>query len=68
MREAFDELIDREIRKLLRRVFDIQWADNVKARDLADQERNPHVLRACDEKPHRSQTELYDYYAGLLQR
>lgn len=66
--EVCTPILDREIRKLLRRVFDIQWADNVKARDLADQERNPHVPRACDEKPHRSQTELYDYYAGLLQR
>ena len=69
MREAFDEMIDREIRKPLRRVFDIQWADNVKARDLADQKRTPpHVPRACDQKPHHSRTERCGFHAGLLQR
>lgn len=63
------QMIDREIRKPLRRVFDIQWADNVKARDLADQKRAPpHGLRACDEKPHRSRTERCGFHAGLLQR
>lgn len=64
--EVCTPILDRQIQKLLRKVFAIQWADNVKARDLADQERNPYVQRLPDDAPHRSQTELYDYYAALL--
>lgn len=64
--EVCTPILDRQIQKLLRKVFAIQWADNVKARDLADQERNPYVQRLPGDAPHRSQTELYDYYAALL--
>lgn len=60
--EVCTPILDREIRAQLRHVFDIQWSDNVKARDLADQERNPYCQAAPGEKPLRSQTALYDYY------
>ena len=66
--EACTPILDRQIQKLLRKVFDIQWSDNVKARDLADQEGNSYVRVSPGEAPLRSQTALYDYYAGMLHR
>ena len=64
--EVCTPILDKRIQKLLREVFAIQWADNVKARDLADQMHNPYVQHSSDEPAHRSQTELYDYYAAML--
>lgn len=66
--EVCTPILDRQIQKLLRKVFDIQWSDNVKARDLADQEGNSYVRVSPGEAPLRSQTALYDYYAGMLHR
>lgn len=54
-------LLDKSIQKTLRQVFDIQWNDNVNARDL-------NVFGVNNYVPHdnsnarRSQTELYDFY------
>ena len=64
--EVCTPILDKQIQKLLCKVFAIQWADNVKARDLADQVHNPYVQHSSDEPAHRSQTELYDYYAAML--
>ena len=66
--EVCTPILDRQIQRLLRRVFDIQWSDNVKARDLADQTGNSYVKALPGEAPLRSQTALYDYYAGMLSR
>lgn len=60
--EVCTPILDRQILKLLYRVFEIQWSDNTKARDLADPENNPHVKAAKDAAPLRSQTALYEYY------
>ena len=64
--EVCTPILAKQIQKLLCKVFAIQWADNVKARDLADQVHNPYVQHSSDEPAHRSQTELYDYYAAML--
>ncbi|EKC65994.1 Polyphosphate kinase, partial [human gut metagenome] len=60
--EVCTPILDRQIQRLLREVFAIQWSDNVKARDLADQADNPHLKPAPGQCPVRSQTALYDYY------
>ena len=46
----------------------IQWADNVKARNLADQEQNPYVKAEEGAQPLRSQTALYAYYKELSEK
>lgn len=48
------------VRKTLRDFFDIQWADNVKARDLAELGVNTYV--SGGQKAVRAQTALYEYY------
>lgn len=60
--EVCTPILDRQIRQQLHRVFDIQWNDNVKARNLADQEHNPYVEAAPGAERLRSQTALYTYY------
>ncbi len=52
------------VKRTLRDFFDIQWADNVKARDLAELGVNTYVSGAGRE-PLRSQTALYEYYRSL---
>lgn len=54
-------ILDHKIRKTLKEVFDIQWSDNVKARDLSIFGKNEYVVRG-NNAPCRSQTALYDYY------
>jgi len=54
-------IYDKKIRNTLKEVFDIQWADNVKARDLSNIDEN--IYRKTDsKKPCRSQMELFSYY------
>lgn len=54
-------ILDAEIRKTIKEVFDIQWADNIKARELTVPGKNNYVKKSSD-KEVRSQTALYDYY------
>ncbi len=62
--EVCTPILDKQIHRQLRDVFDIQWQDTVKARDLSDQEHNPYRHRAEADAPViRSQTATYDYYA-----
>lgn len=55
---------DKKIKNTLREVFDIQWRDNEKARDLAVFGSNQYV-EAGDNPPCRSQMALYDYYKKM---
>ena len=59
-------IYDAAVREKLHGIMDLCLTDNVKARDLADQMHNPYVQHSSDEPAHRSQTELYDYYAAML--
>ncbi|MDR1169985.1 MAG: polyphosphate kinase 1 [Prevotellaceae bacterium] len=52
-------IIDKNIRKTLMDVFDIQWRDNVKARDLHN-----NYIKTDGNEPCRSQLELYKYYSN----
>lgn len=54
-------IIDTKIKQTIRDVFDIQWADNVKARDLKILGKNNYVRRNA-KNPCRSQVALYNYY------
>jgi polyphosphate kinase len=58
--EAGINISDENIKQTLKDVFDIQWNDNVKARDL----HNNYVKTGSD-KPCRSQLELYKYYKNM---
>ncbi|MDR1593114.1 MAG: polyphosphate kinase 1 [Prevotellaceae bacterium] len=58
--EAGVNITDEKVKKTLQDVFDIQWNDNVKARDL----QNKYVKTNHNEQ-HRSQLELYEYYRKL---
>jgi polyphosphate kinase len=55
--EAGIDVSDEKIKKTLKDVFDIQWNDNVKARDLENNYIKPEENKLC-----RSQLELYEYY------
>lgn len=66
--EVIAPILDKRILTILRKVFSIQWHDNVKARDLKD----PLLNRYRGEEENaeggeriRSQVALYDYYASL---
>ena len=52
-------VLDSEIKKELREIFDIQWNDNVKARILDKNLENKIVSNG--KPPYRSQVEIYNY-------
>jgi len=57
-------VLDKNIRETLQKVFDIQWHDNVKARDLSVLGCNSYVK--MDKKNQlRSQMAIYDYYKKM---
>ncbi|MDR0385842.1 MAG: polyphosphate kinase 1 [Prevotellaceae bacterium] len=53
-------IVDEKIKKMLTDMFDIQWSDNVKARDLHNS-----YIKADGDSLCRSQIELYKYYSGM---
>ncbi|GHT53531.1 polyphosphate kinase [Bacteroidia bacterium] len=56
--EVATPILDENIKQTLRKVFDIQWNDNVKAREIPA---NNYVVSDGEEK-HRAQEELYDFF------
>jgi len=62
--EVGTPILDKKIKQTLRDVFDIQWSDNEKARDLAVFGSNQYVEQG-DNPPCRSQMALYDYYKKM---
>ena len=54
-------ILDKQIRDTLINVFDIQWHDTVKARDLSSMEKNEYV-KPNEKPPVRSQVAIYNYY------
>ena len=55
-------IFDKSIQQKLKAFFEIQWNDNVKARDLTVFGKNNYVHGNSDEIEMRSQTALYDFY------
>jgi polyphosphate kinase len=60
--EVAAPVLDKRLREELHCFFETQWADSVKARDLAFPEENRYVSAASAE-PVRAQAALYDFYA-----
>lgn len=56
-------IMDKKIKQTLKDFFDIQWSDNVKARDLTIFGSNQYVKN--DEKRCQSQIVLYDFYKNM---
>ena len=56
--EAATPIFDENIKQMLRQVFEIQWSDNIKAREIPT---NNYVVSDSEEK-HRSQEELYAFF------
>lgn len=59
--EAAVPVFDKEIKSTLRDVFEIQWKDNVKARDLSPQLLNRYVRNNSNERV-RAQEVLHAYF------
>ncbi|MGL5704779.1 MAG: polyphosphate kinase 1 [Tannerellaceae bacterium] len=59
--EAAVPIFDKEVKSTLRDVFEIQWKDNVKARDLSPQLLNRYVRNNSKERV-RAQEELHAYF------
>jgi len=55
-------IYDKDIQKELRFIFDLQWSDNVKARQIDANSKNEY--RKTDKKANtRAQMEFYKYYS-----
>ena len=52
-------ILEKYTAKVVRDIFDIQWSDNVKSRDLSSSKKNEYVRNEL--KPVRSQDEIYEY-------
>jgi polyphosphate kinase len=52
-------IFDKSIKNAIRRIFDIQWSDNVKARIYDEKQSNTFVKEG--KQPSRSQVEVYNY-------
>ncbi|UQZ89264.1 polyphosphate kinase 1 [Deltaproteobacteria bacterium Smac51] len=65
--EVAAPILSENVRRTLRDFFDIQWSDNVKARDLAELGVNTYVSGG-GRRQVRSQAALYQYYQNASQR
>jgi len=52
-------LLEKYTAKVVRDIFDIQWNDNVKSRDLSSNDKNEYIRNEL--KPVRSQDAIYNY-------
>jgi polyphosphate kinase len=57
--EVTSPIFDKSIKNSIRRIFDIQWSDNVKARIYDEKQSNTFVKDG--KQPSRSQVEVYNY-------
>ena len=58
-------VFDPELKKQIMDIIDLQWRDNVKARNINDGHMNEYI-RNHEEKKLRSQIETYKYYKSLI--
>lgn len=64
--EVASPIYEPDIKQTLRDIFEIQWQDNTKARNLAWGEENRYIKN--DEPEFRSQIELYRYFEDKLKK
>ncbi|MCL2760807.1 MAG: phospholipase D-like domain-containing protein, partial [Desulfuromonadales bacterium] len=55
-------ILEKYTAKVVRDIYDIQWSDNVKSRDLSNSNKNEYVRN--DLKPVRSQDAIHEYLRG----
>lgn len=60
--EVMVQVLDKDIRKMIKDILTIQWGDNEKARLLGHGHLNDYVKVLPGEKQVRSQMALYDYF------
>lgn len=60
--EVVIQVLDKDIRKMLRDILELQWRENQKARTLAHGHLNEYIPQKTGEKAVRSQMDLYDYF------
>jgi len=60
--EVVVQILDKDIRKMLRDILELQWRENQKARTLAHGHLNEYIPQKTGEKAVRSQMDLYDYF------
>lgn len=60
--EVITPVIDPLLRLEVRRLMDIQWRDNTKARIISRQRLNQYRVRKDQDPEFRAQTDIYDYY------
>ena len=58
-------IYDKKIQKQLQTIFDIQFADNTKARIIEGQQENEYKTEG--EKPVRAQEDIYNYLKNYLE-
>lgn len=59
--EVISPIMDEDIKQEFREILEIQLKDNVKARIQDSEESNTYIKAAKEEKPVRSQYEIYNY-------
>lgn len=59
-------IFDKKIKSSIRRIFDIQWSDNVKARIYDEKQSNTFVKDG--NQPVRSQVAVYNYLNGIKEK
>lgn len=64
--EVVVPILDKDHKKMVREIIDIELADNVKARIIDEAQSNQYVKNS--EKPVRSQIETYKYFERLLDK
>jgi len=60
--EVMVNILDKDIKKQLKEILELQWKDNVKARKLAHGHLNDYVEKPKNAVAVRSQFALYDYF------
>ena len=63
--EVAAPILDKKLKKDLRRFFEIQWSDTIKARNLASLAANSYVRMSAEPKT-RAQEQLYSFYASRV--
>lgn len=66
--EVAAPILDKRLKKELKRFFEIQWSDNTKARDIASGEKNSYVPAKKGAKQVRAQEVLHEYYLKGLRK
>ena len=59
-------IFDKSIKNVIRKIFDIQWSDNVKARIYDEKQSNTFVKEG--KQPSRSQVEVYNYLKRINEK